>query len=134
MLKTAVEPVLEAAPDPEPHAYLARLNPEQRLAVEHGVAGSESAGPLLVIAGAGSGKTNVLAHRVAHLVAHGADSSTSGSMASKARCIGCTAKGMLKTFQGSLNPTLVGDRRTWSVLEGWFFALRNSDTFLHSLG
>jgi DNA helicase-2/ATP-dependent DNA helicase PcrA len=29
--------------------------------------------PLLVIAGAGSGKTNTLAHRVAHLIAHGAD-------------------------------------------------------------
>ena len=60
-----------AAP-PEPYAYLARLNPEQRSAVEHGVA-NEPAGPLLVIAGAGSGKTNVLAHRVAHLVAGGAN-------------------------------------------------------------
>lgn len=49
--------------------YLSRLNPEQRAAVAH----AASAGPLLVIAGAGSGKTNVLAHRVAHLVAEGAD-------------------------------------------------------------
>jgi DNA helicase-2/ATP-dependent DNA helicase PcrA len=73
MLKTAAEPVLEALPEPDPHAHLARLNPEQRSAVEHGVASGETAGPLLVIAGAGSGKTNVLAHRVAHLVAHGAD-------------------------------------------------------------
>ena len=31
------------------------------------------ASPLLIIAGAGSGKTNTLAHRVAHLIAHGAD-------------------------------------------------------------
>jgi DNA helicase-2/ATP-dependent DNA helicase PcrA len=52
--------------------YLSRLNPEQRRAVEHGV-GSGRAGPLLVIAGAGSGKTNTLAHRVAHLIVNGAD-------------------------------------------------------------
>ncbi len=68
----AVDTAPEAAPDSDPHAYLARLNPEQRAAVEHGVA-SGMAGPLLVIAGAGSGKTNVLAHRVAHLVAEGAN-------------------------------------------------------------
>lgn len=56
-------------------AYLERLNDQQRLAVEHGVgpAGSGSGGPLLIIAGAGSGKTNTLAHRVAHLIVNGAD-------------------------------------------------------------
>jgi DNA helicase-2/ATP-dependent DNA helicase PcrA len=53
--------------------YLKRLNPEQRRAVEHGVGDGVAAGPLLVIAGAGSGKTNTLAHRVAHLVVNGAD-------------------------------------------------------------
>jgi DNA helicase-2/ATP-dependent DNA helicase PcrA len=47
--------------------YLAALNPEQRRAVEHG------ASPLLIVAGAGSGKTNTLAHRVAHLIVQGAD-------------------------------------------------------------
>src|SRR5882757_5098554 len=52
--------------------YLHRLNPEQRRAVEHGV-GASASGPLLVIAGAGSGKTNTLAHRVAHLIVNGAD-------------------------------------------------------------
>ena len=52
-------------------AYLDRLNDQQRLAVEHGDGGI--AGPLLVIAGAGSGKTNTLAHRVAHLIVKGAD-------------------------------------------------------------
>jgi DNA helicase-2/ATP-dependent DNA helicase PcrA len=54
--------------------YLDRLNAEQRRAVEHGVsAAGIDPGPLLVIAGAGSGKTNTLAHRVAHLIVHGAD-------------------------------------------------------------
>ncbi len=49
--------------------YLSSLNEEQRLAVEY----DGQLGPLLVIAGAGSGKTNTLAHRVAHLIAQGAD-------------------------------------------------------------
>jgi DNA helicase II / ATP-dependent DNA helicase PcrA len=55
--------------------YLQTLNPAQRHAVEHGVAlaGANIAAPLLVIAGAGSGKTNTLAHRVAHLIVNGAD-------------------------------------------------------------
>src|SRR5215469_13274514 len=48
--------------------YLDRLNSEQRHAVEHN--GDQ---PLLIIAGAGSGKTNTLAHRVAHLIVQRAD-------------------------------------------------------------
>jgi DNA helicase-2/ATP-dependent DNA helicase PcrA len=56
-------------------AYLASLNREQRRAVEHGVREKNAAPgtPLLVIAGAGSGKTNTLAHRVAHLIVNGAE-------------------------------------------------------------
>jgi DNA helicase-2/ATP-dependent DNA helicase PcrA len=56
-------------------SYLEALNPEQRRAVEHGVSGTGAnvADPLLVIAGAGSGKTNTLAHRVAHLIVNGTD-------------------------------------------------------------
>src|ERR1700741_1285360 len=53
-------------------AYLAKLNPEQRCAVEHGIGAADDR-PLLIIAGAGSGKTNTLAHRVAHLVVNGVD-------------------------------------------------------------
>src|ERR1700709_1235615 len=56
-----------------PPAHLDSLNPEQRRAVEHGAAGLGPFAPLLVIAGAGSGKTNTLAHRVAHLIVNGAD-------------------------------------------------------------
>ena len=54
--------------------YLALLNPAQRQAAEHGepcADGGVDAGPLLVIAGAGTGKTMTLAHRVAHLVIQG---------------------------------------------------------------
>ncbi len=56
-------------------AYLEKLNERQRLAVEHGVGQGPdtTGGPLLIIAGAGSGKTNTLAHRVAHLIVNGAD-------------------------------------------------------------
>ncbi len=55
-------------------AFLSPLNPHQRDAVEHGTGlDGPVAGPLLVIAGAGSGKTNTLAYRVAHLVLKGAD-------------------------------------------------------------
>ena len=54
-------------------AYLAKLNPEQRRAAEHGGPSPLDATALLIIAGAGSGKTNTLAHRVAHLVVGGID-------------------------------------------------------------
>src|SRR5712672_4602645 len=58
------------SPAPMTNPSLATLNAEQRRAVEHG---DGEARPLLIIAGAGSGKTNTLAHRVARLVVQGAD-------------------------------------------------------------
>ena len=53
---------------------LAQLNAQQRQAAMHGTGeGAADTRPLLVIAGAGSGKTSTLAHRVANLIRHGAD-------------------------------------------------------------
>lgn len=53
--------------------YLASLNTAQHAAAVYGARGDKgfSAGPLLIIAGAGTGKTMTLAHRVAHLVLEG---------------------------------------------------------------
>src|ERR1700727_2722625 len=54
------------------------LNPSQPGAATFGTAVPEkgvSAGPLLILAGAGTGKTNTLAHRTAHLVLNGTDPS-----------------------------------------------------------
>jgi DNA helicase-2/ATP-dependent DNA helicase PcrA len=57
-------------------SHLARLNAPQRRAVTYGepVSGKGyRSGPLLIVAGAGTGKTDTLAHRVAHLVINGVD-------------------------------------------------------------
>ncbi|MEJ1960251.1 MAG: ATP-dependent helicase [Gammaproteobacteria bacterium] len=62
-------------------SHLEKLNAPQKKAagygdpVTHGDKKGVRAGPLLIVAGAGTGKTNTLAHRVAHLAIHGVDPS-----------------------------------------------------------
>lgn len=59
--------------DAPAEVFGAGLNTAQRRAALYGARSSDgfAAGPLLIIAGAGTGKTNTLAHRVAHLLLEG---------------------------------------------------------------
>ncbi|HLU96559.1 MAG TPA: UvrD-helicase domain-containing protein [Thermobifida alba] len=63
----SAEPALfsaeETAARPRTHSLLDGLDPDQRAAAEH------TSGPLLIVAGPGTGKTRTLTHRIAHLVA-----------------------------------------------------------------
>ena len=102
--------------------YLDELNPEQRRAVEHGVRQECTVGtPLLVIAGAGSGKTNTLAHRVAHLIVNGADPSRVLLMTFSRRAAGEMTRRVTR-IAGKLkgNSSLMSDRLVWA---GTFHAI-----------
>jgi DNA helicase II / ATP-dependent DNA helicase PcrA len=59
-----------------PRKYLANLNKQQRRAVKHGLNPKKpDHRPLLVIAGPGTGKTELITHRAAHLILEGIDPS-----------------------------------------------------------
>ncbi|WP_024882358.1 ATP-dependent helicase [Methylosinus sp. LW3] len=104
-------------------AYLEKLNAEQRRAVEHGLHDGLSAsvgGPLLIIAGAGSGKTNTLAHRVAHLIVRGADPQRMLLMTFSRRAAAEMTRRVERICAEALGATGGGDVLVWA---GTFHAI-----------
>src|SRR5580692_10917591 len=107
------------------------LNPAQRRAATFGVpveGKGVSAGPLLILAGAGTGKTNTLAHRTAHLVLNGTDPSRILMLTFTRRA----AREMIKRTQGIVAEVLsdrgkAGDRSVISRLiwAGTFHSVGN---------
>jgi DNA helicase II / ATP-dependent DNA helicase PcrA len=113
-------------------SHLDKLNPAQRKAVTYGTPlaeGGFSAGPLLIVAGAGTGKTDTLAHRVAHLVINGVDPArillltftrrAAVEMRRRARDI--TRQALNETMTGGLSQT-ISQRLGWS---GTFHSIGN---------
>jgi DNA helicase-2/ATP-dependent DNA helicase PcrA len=97
--------------------YLDRLNDAQRRAVQHGVTADGHIGPpLLVIAGAGSGKTNTLAHRVAHLIVANADPRRILLMTFSRRAAAEMAKRVERIARTVLgdNASVMADALAWS--------------------
>ena len=107
------------------------LNPQQRRAATFGTPVPDkgvTAGPLLILAGAGTGKTNTLAHRTAHLVLNGVDPARIMMLTFTRRA----AQEMIKRTQGIVAEVLsdrgkAGDRSVISRLQwaGTFHSVGN---------
>jgi DNA helicase-2/ATP-dependent DNA helicase PcrA len=106
-----------------PASHLESLNLAQRKAVAYGANapdGQFRAGPLLVIAGAGTGKTNTVAHRVAHLVLSGVDPSRIMLLTFTRRAANEMRRRAIDILRKSLDDTLGGrsqalaQRLVWS--------------------
>jgi DNA helicase-2/ATP-dependent DNA helicase PcrA len=114
-----------------PASHLESLNLAQRKAVAYGANapdGQFRAGPLLVIAGAGTGKTNTVAHRVAHLVLSGVDPSRIMLLTFTRRAANEMRRRAIDILRKSLDDTLGGrsqalaQRLVWS---GTFHSISN---------
>ena len=114
-----------------PAIHLESLNNSQRKAAGYGEPVPEGplrAGPLLVIAGAGTGKTNTLAYRVAHLVMNGVDPSRIMLLTFTRRAALEMRRRAIEILRKALDDTLGGksqgiaQRLTWT---GTFHSLGN---------
>ena len=111
-------------------AHLEKLNAAQRKAVTHGEALPEkgfASGPLLILAGAGTGKTDTLAHRVAHLVLHGVDPARILMLTFTRRAAQEMRRRAHEITKKALNEAMGGVSATISQRLGW------AGTF-HSIG
>lgn len=110
--------------------HLEKLNGPQRKAVTHGEPLPEKglkAGPLLIVAGAGTGKTDTLAHRVAHLVIHGVDPARILMLTFTRRAAGEMRRRAHEITKKALNEALGGVSQTIQQRLSW------AGTF-HSVG
>ncbi|MGA9367622.1 MAG: UvrD-helicase domain-containing protein, partial [Steroidobacteraceae bacterium] len=95
---------------------MAKLNGPQRRAVTYGEPLPEGigapkgfkSGPLLIVAGAGTGKTDTLAHRVAHLVIHGVDPARIMMLTFTRRAAAEMRRRAYELTKSALNETLGG--------------------------
>src|SRR4051795_10770064 len=96
--------------------HLATLNDGQRRAVIHGVVAGSVPGPLLVIAGAGSGKTSTLAHRVSNLILHGADPRRMLLLTFSRRAAAEMGRGVARIASQAIGPTggVLSEGLTWA--------------------
>ena len=114
-----------------PASHLETLNLAQRKAVAFGATspdGKFRAGPLLVIAGAGTGKTNTLAHRVAHLVLNGVDPSRVMLLTFTRRAAVEMRRRAIEIMRKALDDTLGGRSQSLAqrlVWTGTFHSLAN---------
>ncbi|MFK8052330.1 MAG: ATP-dependent helicase [Woeseiaceae bacterium] len=117
--------------DVEAPEYLATLNSEQRRAASHTVAGAQPdargvpAGPLLIIAGAGTGKTMTLAHRVAHLVLQGVDPADILLLTFSRRAAAEMTRRAERIVRQALRETNDGGRTVRFTWSGTFHAIAN---------
>src|ERR1700716_972974 len=111
-------------------AHLEKLNGPQRKAVIYGEPLPDKgykAGPLLIVAGAGTGKTDTLAHRVAHLVIHGVDPARILMLTFTRRAATEMRRRAHEITKKALNETLGGVSQTITQRLSW------AGTF-HSIG